>query len=79
MPIYEFHCHDCGRDFEELVLGRPEKIICPDCGRENCEKLMSASSFFSKGADGSTTSSSAGSGCSGCAATSCSTCGCGGC
>lgn len=79
MPIYEFHCQGCGRDFEELVLGRPEKIVCPDCGSEDCRKLMSASSFVSKGADGSTVSGSAGGGCSGCAATSCSTCGCGGC
>ena len=79
MPIYEFHCRDCGRNFEELVLGSQEKIVCPDCGREDCEKLMSAASFRSKGADGQTVSSSAGGSCSGCAATSCASCGCGGC
>ena len=79
MPIYEFHCNHCDRDFEELVFNSREKILCPDCGSEDCQKLMSAASFVSKGADGSTVSGSAGGGCSGCAATSCSTCGCGGC
>lgn len=76
MPIYEFHCDDCQRDFEELVFNSSHKVACPDCGGENCEKLMSAASFRSKGADGATVSSSAGGGgCSGCAATSCAGCG----
>ncbi len=76
MPIYEFHCPGCGRDFEELVFNSREKIVCPDCGRDDCEKLMSAASFRSKGADGGATASSAGGGgCSGCAGTSCATCG----
>ena len=77
MPIYEFHCEKCGRDFEELVRGggsRP-KVACPRCGGRKCHKLMSASRFISKGADGTTVSSSAG-GCGGCAGGSaCATCG----
>ncbi|MDR2945840.1 MAG: zinc ribbon domain-containing protein [Candidatus Adiutrix sp.] len=77
MPIYEFHCNGCGKDFEELVLSRSEKITCPACGEPDCQKLMSAASFVSRGADGSTVSASAGGGgCSGCAATNCATCGC---
>ena len=76
MPIYEFHCPACGREFEELVFNSREKVVCPDCGRDECEKLMSAASFRSKGADGSTTAQSAGGGgCAGCAGSSCATCG----
>lgn len=75
MPIFEFHCPDCQRDFEELVFNSREKIVCPHCSGEKCEKLMSAASFRSKGSDGSTVSASAGGGCAGCAATSCATCG----
>ncbi len=76
MPIYEFHCPQCGRDFEELVFNSREKVQCPGCGGQECEKLLSAVSFRSKNASGDTVSGSAGGGgCSGCAATSCATCG----
>jgi putative FmdB family regulatory protein len=75
MPIYEFHCQKCGRDFEELVRGRTPKVVCPHCGGRKCRKLMSASRFFSKSAAGTTVKSSAGSGCAGCAGGSaCATC-----
>ncbi|MDR3037976.1 MAG: zinc ribbon domain-containing protein [Candidatus Adiutrix sp.] len=77
MPIYEFRCEKCGRDFEELVRGANPKVVCPGCGGRKCRKLMSASRFVSKGANGGTTASSAGGGgCSGCAGGSaCATCG----
>lgn len=41
MPTFEFHCEDCGREFEELVLRRDEAIECPDCGSARARKLMS--------------------------------------
>ena len=75
MPIYEYHCNDCGKDFECLVIGNdiPE---CAACTGQNVVKLMSACGFFSKGSSGETVSSSAGaSACSGCSATSCAGCG----
>ena len=76
MPIYEFNCQKCGRDFEELVRGQNPKVACPHCGSRKCQKLMSASSFVSKGTDGTAVKSSAGSGCAGCAGGSaCATCG----
>ena len=31
MPIYEYACHDCGREFETLVRG-DEQPKCPKCG-----------------------------------------------
>ena len=73
MPIYEFHCNDCDKDFEYLVFGN-DKPICKDCNNNNISKLMSACGFISKGTDGATTSSSSSSSCGSCSASSCSSC-----
>lgn len=34
MPIFEFHCPACNRDFEELVrsAGDTRTVACPKCG-----------------------------------------------
>ena len=53
MPIYEYRCKNCNHLFEELVfssLSSDEDIICPKCGKNNAEKMMSA---FSSSAAGS--------------------------
>ncbi len=75
MPIYEYHCDNCEKDFECLVFGN-EHPDCPSCSSKNVKKLMSASVFFSKGGHGQTVKAAAGaSSCTGCAATSCTSCG----
>lgn len=75
MPIYEFHCDECGEDFECLIMGS-DIAECTCCKSRNVNRLMSACGFVSKGGGGETVSRSAGtSSCSGCAATSCSSCG----
>ncbi|MFC1813359.1 zinc ribbon domain-containing protein [Thermodesulfobacteriota bacterium] len=75
MPIYEYQCCDCGKDFEFLVLGS-EQPDCPSCASKNISKQMSACTFYSKGSHGKTVSSSASApSCTGCAATSCTSCG----
>lgn len=75
MPIYEYHCEDCGQDFECLVIGS-EAPECSCCKGKNIHRLLSACGFVSKGSGGETVGSSAGSSaCSGCSATSCSSCG----
>lgn len=40
MPIYEYDCQDCGRDFEQLVRSDtvPE---CPQCQSTHLEKRLS--------------------------------------
>ena len=75
MPIYEYHCKTCDKDFECLVFGS-DPVACPECsGTEVC-RLMSACGFVSKGEGGQTTrKAAADSSCSGCSATSCSGCG----
>lgn len=75
MPIYEYHCDKCNKDFECLVFGK-EQPDCPSCNSKKVKKLMSASTFFSKGGHGETVKAAAGaSSCTGCAATSCTSCG----
>jgi len=42
MPLYEYHCRECGNDYEELVsLHATESPPCPSCSSEDTEKKMS--------------------------------------
>jgi putative FmdB family regulatory protein len=73
MPIYEYHCETCGKDFECLIIGsaKPE---CSGCSSKKVRKLMSACGFISKGRGGQTTKQAAGTSCGGCHASSCAGC-----
>ncbi|MBW1989193.1 MAG: zinc ribbon domain-containing protein [Deltaproteobacteria bacterium] len=75
MPIYEYHCKKCDKNFETLVMGG-DVPACPACKSTDVSRLMSACGFVSKGKGGETTAKAAGtSACSGCSAGSCSSCG----
>ncbi len=43
MPIFDFTCVDCQKDFEELVI-KGEMPNCPFCSGQNIEKKVSAPS-----------------------------------
>ena len=64
MPIYEYHCTDCGHDFEKLVrfsdlnANSPE---CPGCQSENIRKRLSTIAAFSSGKTQSSSAASCGS------------------
>ena len=80
MPIYEFHSSQCGREFEELIIGSQSKPSCPDCGSAQCDKMLSSFRLGPGGGglgnlslDSSRPSSS--SSCGSCAASSCAGCG----
>jgi putative FmdB family regulatory protein len=63
MPIYEFVCEKCGKEFERLVFGSDtDKVKCPACSSEETRKLFSV--FASTGTD-KALASSCGSGQSG--------------
>ncbi|HXK59211.1 MAG TPA: zinc ribbon domain-containing protein [Acidobacteriota bacterium] len=42
MPIFEYRCDKCQTTFERIVLGRSEEIVCPKCGNEKVQKLLSS-------------------------------------
>lgn len=71
MPIYEYICMNCQKEFEKIVFGGAEEVECPECKGKEVKKLMSAAAFKCNGNFVSTASSS---GCSGCTSHSCSTC-----
>ncbi|THB70103.1 MAG: zinc ribbon domain-containing protein [Desulfovibrio sp.] len=75
MPIYEYRCEECGKEFEEIVFG-DDPVPCPSCNSANTNKLMSCCRFKSEGG-GSTSTSSSGSSssCAGCSGGNCATCG----
>lgn len=66
MPLYEYRCLNCEKDFETLVLDSDEEVNCPQCGsgNGNLEKLFSAFGFKSKNSIASSTATvSSGCGC----------------
>lgn len=71
MPIYEYKCNGCGKEFEILVFNSSEEVNCPECGAKDVGRLMSG---FSAKSDGAPLSGSGGS-CSSCSGGSCSSCG----
>ncbi len=47
MPIFEYTCKQCGKEFERVVFSGEEKgIICPECKSKDVKKNMSASTFM---------------------------------
>lgn len=69
MPIYEYHCSKCKKNFEVLVFGDKE-VTCPTCKKKKVKKIMSTFSHSS----GHKYRSSAGSGCGSCTSTNCDSC-----
>jgi len=49
MPIYEYCCRNCGKEFEEWQkFSDPVIDKCPDCGGK-ARRLISQSTFHLKG------------------------------
>ncbi len=56
MPLFEYRCRDCGKRFEEFVLG-DAKAKCPSCEGRKLEKLLSVFAVSSSGGAASTSAS----------------------
>ncbi len=42
MPLFEYRCHDCGAEFEELVrYEEADRITCSYCKSLRVERLLS--------------------------------------
>ncbi len=45
MPMYDYRCNNCGKEYEELVWSSStldEEIKCPECGEQKSQRLLSA-------------------------------------
>ncbi len=73
MPIFEYCCQDCCKEFEQLVFGSNPEVECPVCHGKKVTKLMSACSA-KVGYKFTATSNPKGASCTGCSASSCSSC-----
>jgi putative FmdB family regulatory protein len=69
MPIFEYNCGSCGKDFELLIFGS-QKAKCPECGSEEVNKKLSL--FGMSGVEKPFAGTS--SGCSSCNKSTCSSC-----
>ena len=50
MPIYEYECRQCGHVFDALQkMSDAPHTDCPDCGKPELRKLLSAPNFRLKG------------------------------
>ena len=50
MPIYEYECRECGHVFDALQKMSADPLSdCPDCGKPELRKLLSAPNFRLKG------------------------------
>lgn len=46
MPIYEYYCPECKKEFEKLQkISDAPLVKCPDCEKDTLQKLVSASRF----------------------------------
>jgi len=52
MPLFEYHCPDCGAEFDELRKhsDRDEQIACPEC--KSRRPTRKVSSFAASGLSG---------------------------
>ncbi len=41
MPLYEYRCHSCSKQFEFLVRGDERPAECPSCRGHEFERVMS--------------------------------------
>lgn len=59
MPLFEYQCQDCGKVFEVFTLRRDLPAIpeCPECGKADVERILSAFSATSSEGGGCATSS----------------------
>ncbi len=55
MPIYEYTCAPCGKEFEELVIRRSDEaeVKCPSCGSPQVARRMSRPAAVGGGDAGS--------------------------
>ena len=74
MPVYEYACKDCEKEFESLrpMSQADTPIPCEHCGGKHTARKLSV--FFAQSA-GQAVAGTSGKSCGGCAGGSCASCG----
>lgn len=50
MPVYEYRCNACHREFEyQQRMSEDDKVTCEACGKDALERLISRTAFTFKG------------------------------
>jgi putative FmdB family regulatory protein len=64
MPIYEYHCNECGEAFEMMLrFSEADRIpVCPRCESPNTQKKLSKVVSFGTGSSDVSDSTSSGCG-----------------
>jgi putative FmdB family regulatory protein len=74
MPFYDYHCGACGHQFEAMQKMSADPLTdCPECGKPELVKQVSAGGFRVKGSAWSGTEPSGGG--HSCGSGGCSSCG----
>jgi len=47
MPLYDYHCQECGKLSEILLTGSSDAVECQFCGSSDLQKVLSAPSSMS--------------------------------
>ena len=63
MPIYEYRCEACGKDFERFVPTGATAVACPGCESGHVKRTLSIVAF--KTSSGFVPSTMSGGGCCG--------------
>lgn len=74
MPIYEYICQDCGKQFEMIrkMKEADSPIDCNKCYSQHVSRMISV--FVSKSGENALASTGGGGGCGGCSGGSCASC-----
>jgi len=52
MPLFEYLCQDCGKDFERIVPRHDSPAECPHCESAHVEKQLSVFAVSSSSSQG---------------------------
>ena len=66
MPIYEYRCAGCGKEFERYVASSAGATACPSCGSGSVKRTLSLFAVKSDGGPVASSMPTGGSCCGGC-------------